>query len=435
MAAGQTLDVTLPAAGARSTPPTVDPAMAVLLACLHQDSRLLTVDRLGDLDERDWDRLLNLSAAHSVQGLINQRLYDPAVAPRVPANVQRDLHDAARQTAAWMLQAQAQIAELVRGFATTSIRVIVLKGAHLAQTVYANKTLRTMQDIDLLVPREALQPATDIALALGYAPIRPFTVDQEAAAKPHIARLTRPESLDVEIHWNITAPNEIYSIDPGDLWARAVPVDFATCHGLGLSAEHLLLHLCTHASYQHGFEFGIRSLVDVAATLRRFDTELDWELAVRQCRAWRWQRGAGISLSLARELFGANVPSGVLDSLATDTDGAATDPEVIDTARVQILGEPSLYAESHYFSQFRTLPGFWPRARQAWGRIFLPRSEMARLHGRNLGLGSLAMLYVVRACSLTSRYARSAVGLLEGGPAPQGPADRRQQLRRWLSEG
>jgi hypothetical protein len=56
-----------------------------------------------------------------------------------------------------MLRAQTQIAELASAFAAASIRVMVLKGAHLAQVVYPNLTLRAMQDIDLLVSREHLE--------------------------------------------------------------------------------------------------------------------------------------------------------------------------------------------------------------------------------------------------------------------------------------
>ena len=435
MAAGQAVDLSHPAPVGPPTPTTADPALAALLACLHQDNRRLSVDLLVALPEDHWGRLLTHAAAHSVRGLVNQRLSDPAFASLVPATVQRDLRDAAHQTAARMLRARAQVTELANGFATASIRVIALKGMHLAHAVYPDQSLRAIQDIDLLVSRDDLQRASDLAHGLGYAPIRPFTVEQEAAAKPHIARLTRPESLDVEIHWNITTPNAVYSIDPVDLWARAVPVDIGGCQLLGLSPEQLLLHLCAHASYQHGFEFGVRSLVDIAVAVRRFDRALDWERVVGQCRAWRWQRGVGISLSLARELFGAAVPSDVLDSFAADTSGAAVDPEVIGAARVQILGEPSLYAESHHFARLRTTPGFRPKARQALGRIFLPISEMARLHGAHLGVGRLVMLYVVRACALIGRYAQSAVGLLKGGAAPTGAAERRQQLRRWLSEG
>jgi hypothetical protein len=107
----------------------------------------------------------------------------------------------------------------------------------------------------------------------------------------------------------------------------------------------------------------------------------------------------------------------VLDSLSADTDGAAIDPEVIDTARVQILEEPQIYAESHYFAQLRTLPGFWPKARHVWDRLFLPPSEMARLHAKSLGQGSLAAFYLARGCRLIGRYAQSTIGLLEGPPA------------------
>jgi hypothetical protein len=176
--------------------------------------------------------------------------------------------------------------------------------------------------------------------------------------------------------------------------------------------------------------------VDIAATIRHFGNALDWAVVERQCHTWRWQRGVGVSLSLARELCGATVPIAVLDSLDADTGGSAIDREVIDAARVQILGERQIYvqAESHHFAQLRALPGFWPKARQALGRLFLPPSEMARLHGRSLGVASLAVGYVVRACTLMGRYAPNVVGLLHGPRALPEPAARRQQLRRWLSE-
>ena len=418
MAAGQAPHLNPPAPAVPMVQTTHDPAMAALLACLHQDPQQLNEDLLAGLGEQDWQRLLALAAAHGIRGLIGHRLSDASVAMRVPTDVQQNLNEAGRQTAARMLRAQAQIAELTKEFAATSIPVMALKGAHLAQAVYPGLTLRAMQDIDLLVPRQDLERATEIALTLDYTPIRPFTVEQEAAQKAHVTRLVRPDSLDMEIHWNITAPNEIYAIDPADLWTRAVPVEFSGCRALGLSPEHLLLHLCAHASYQHGFEFGIRSLVDLATIIRRFGEGLDWAIIERQCRAWGWQRGVVVSLSLTRELFGAAIPGDVLDSLAADTGGTALDRDVIATARVQILGEPHLYAESHYFAQFRTLPGFWPKARHAWGRVFLPRSEMARLHGENLDSGGSAALYVARAFTLLGRYARSTVGILKGGGRP-----------------
>lgn len=47
--------------------------------------------------------------------------------------------------------ALAQPQELADVFATSSILITALKGAHLAQAVYPKLTLRAMQDIDLLV--------------------------------------------------------------------------------------------------------------------------------------------------------------------------------------------------------------------------------------------------------------------------------------------
>ena len=247
MAASQALNLSPPAPEVPTVQAPGDPAMAVLLACLHQDPRQLSADLLAHVGAKDWRRLLTLATAHGVRGLIAWRLSDTTVARRLPSDVHQALSDATRQTAARMLRAQAQVAELADAFAAASISVMALKGVHLAQVVYPNLTLRAIQDIDLLVSREDLERATEIALTLDYTPIRAFTVEQEATEKAHVTRLVRPDSLDMEIHWNITAPNAVYSIDPADLWTHAVPVEFGMCRTLGLSPEHLLLHLCTHA--------------------------------------------------------------------------------------------------------------------------------------------------------------------------------------------
>ncbi len=408
---------------------TRDPALTLLLACLHEDSRRLDAGALADLGEEGWRRLLTLAAAHGVRPLVCQRLADSKIAPHVPSEVQLTLKEAARQAAARMLRAHAQLAGLAAALTAEAIPVIVLKGAHLAQAVYASLALREMQDLDLLVPHEHLHRATAVVLARGYTPLRPFLVEQEAAAMHHVTRLVRPDALGVEIHWNITTPNKVYSIDPTILWKHAVPLQIAGSRMLGLSAEHLLLHLCAHASYQHGFEFGIRPLVDIAVTIRRFDGTLDWQSVAHQCRAWHWGRGVHVSLYLAVELLGAAVPNDLLDSLAADTDG-----NVIQAARVQILGEPHTYAESHHFARLRTLSGFRAKARHSWGRLFLPRSEMARLYAQAPGSAGIGVLYLVRAYALARRYAQRMVGLLSERPALVESSERRQRLRRWLSE-
>jgi hypothetical protein len=437
VAAGQTFGLSPPEQVAPTDPTIRDPALAVLLAGLHQDSRRLSLEQIAELDEEDWHRLLAIAAAHKVQGLLGQRLSEASVAGFVPSDVRESLSEAARQTAARMLRAQTQLAELASAFDVASIPVMTLKGVHLAQVVYPNLTLRAIQDLDVLVSREHLQRATDIARTLGYVPKRPFDVELEAAAKSQGPQLRRPESLDIDLHWNITEPNEIYSIDPADLWTSAVHLECGGCRTLCLSPELLLLHLCTHASYHHGFEFGIRSFVDIAAAIQRFGKTLDWAVVQRQCRTWRWQRGVGVSLSLARELCGAAVPSTVLDSLSADTQGATIDRKVIDAARVHVLGGRQIYlqAESRNFAQLRALPGFWSKARQARDHLFLPRSEMARLQGQSLGMGRLVVRYLVRAWTLMGKYAPSALELLHGPRALPDATARRQRLRRWLSEG
>jgi hypothetical protein len=56
-----------------------------------------------------------------------------------------------------------------------------------------------------------------------------------------------------------------------------VPVQIAGCDSLTPSPEDLLLHLCPHISYQNRFAFGLPPSCDIAETISRFDSTLDWQ--------------------------------------------------------------------------------------------------------------------------------------------------------------
>lgn len=149
MAAGQAVDLSSRPWLPPTTSAARDQALAALLSCLHRDSRRLSLEQLAELGDEDWRRFLSLTAEHKVRGLIGQRLSDASVSRYVPAEVRQALSEATRQTAARMLRAQTQVTELAGAFAVASIRVMALKGVHLAQAVYPNLTMRAMQDIDL----------------------------------------------------------------------------------------------------------------------------------------------------------------------------------------------------------------------------------------------------------------------------------------------
>ena len=150
--------------------------------------------------------------------------------------------------------------------------VIVLKGAALAETVYGDRSLRPMRDVDLLIRDEHLVEFEQHLATRGYvlgrewARARQWHRDHDY----HLAYYKRPDGLptaSVELHWHLESPLWPFHVDLEGLWMRAVPATVAGVRTKVLSAEDTLLHLCVHAC-KHKLTAGLRAYCDIAEVLR-----------------------------------------------------------------------------------------------------------------------------------------------------------------------
>ena len=411
---------------------THDPVRALLLACLHQESNRPDEATIDALDEAGWDRVGALAAGQRVRPLLYQRLTQHDLKTRVPERVWQALERTSRQTAARNLRVDVELAALARTLAADDIPLIVLKGAYLTQAVYKNAALREMNDVDVLLRQEHLHRAVDVLRARGYQPLKSFSVDLDAAVHHHVTRLIKPGTAAIELHWNITMPHQAYSIDPADLWRRAAPVAIGGATMLGLSAEDLLLHLCFHTSYQHRFEFGLRPFCDIAATIRRFQTEIDWHEVQRRSRDWRWGRGVHLALHLAAELVGAAVPVEVLTALSSVDD----DTDLFETAGAQVFADKvELNDVSEEFAKLRDGTNLWSKVGHLCRRIFLSQLEMKKRYSVGPYSPTFLLFYLVRLWDLMRFYGRMATRLLlKSEPELVKMAERKNRLRAWLIE-
>jgi hypothetical protein len=237
--------------------------------------------------------------------------------------------------------------------------------------------LREMNDIDVLARPADLTRIAAILSGMGYAPLAPICVDTTLKEGHHLPPIVKKGYAAFEIHWNLTLPNESYSIDPGCLWDRVVPVNIAGCDVLTLSPEDLLLHLCMHTSYHHQFAFGLRPSCDIAETISRFGSTLDWRTVTEQAVRRGWQRGVYLALLLAKELAGAEVPGDIMERLRP----ADMTKALFETVRNQILTDkgfavsvPGPFADLLESRRLRD------KIRIFWQRVFLPRAIIAPLY-------------------------------------------------------
>lgn len=254
----------------------------------------------------------------------------------------------APETAAWPRELRARLlatrqALLFRGvqqldalarasqlLARAGLRSLPLKGAALAEELYASVAERPMCDVDLL----ALEDFPAALRLLEASGLR--LVDRS----DHAAALASSDGLVLELHEAVTSCPGLFAARPESLWARSRA-------GVGQvprlpAPEDLLVQLALHAAFQHGLALTLVQYLDFRRLLER---PLDAGLAAAIARETGAEAALAVSLEAASMLVGARVPEAlraVLASALTRRDRAWLGAWLAQPARVLAPGSPPL---------------------------------------------------------------------------------------------
>ena len=201
--------------------------------------------------------------------------------------------------------------------AQEQIPTIVLKGAALAELVYPERALRSMGDVDVLVPKADLSKADRVLLSLGYTHTRELRNaewyrQQHHHLNPHVSKDRR---CVIELHHHIVVPTSPAQPPIENLWKRARKAQVASVTTRVLSPEDLLLHLCLHFWYV-GERATLRILCDAAETIDWHKGRLDWDLVLDSARSYQATKYLYYALWFAQRLLGAELPADVMRALA-----------------------------------------------------------------------------------------------------------------------
>ena len=404
----------------------------LLLACLHQDAGKISSDRLAALTYEEWQLLLSFTTQQHVGGLLYHRLKSRGWEAALPEELLQALRQVYLRNAARNLGLYGELKRIVSVLHAGDIPVVVLKGAYLAGVVYGNLALREMVDIDLLVRKTNLARAAGELQEAGYRPARPFWIEAICATSHHLPRFTKPGAVAIEMHWTIAPPTSPITVDLDGLWKRARPAVVKGIEVLTLCPEDLLLHLCLHTSFQHRFAVGLRALCDISETVRYYRDAMDWEQV--QLRSGQWGAGkcAYLTLRLARELVGADVPAGVLKALEPDD----LDPGFVTWARDRLLTRRgSTLPLSSNLVHIWEADGMRDKVVNFLKFTFPSREAMATMYPASPSSKRIYLYYPVRLVDVLLRYTRTAWRLLrrdEATIALSERQDRGNALVDWL---
>lgn len=286
----------------------------------------------------DWDLLVETARSEGVAPLLYHALNTAGWPEQMPAHLRRDLQATYYATAARNLLIYEELSRILT--ALSPLRVVVLKGAALADTLYPSIALRPMGDLDLLVPRQHLESAVQALQSLGY--------EREAGQDriPGFNRVVgfnvhlrggRRQPLTVELHWNLVAgdtdwrsPRMDWFWEQTEEWKTEVDnwSPSSSLHSpssaLQLTATAHLLYLAAHLMLQHGgAQARLLWFYDIHLLVSQWKSRLDWdELLDRACQ-FRWAAALHAALQGAQNRFATSLPNGFLDTLAEATDHQA----------------------------------------------------------------------------------------------------------------
>jgi hypothetical protein len=350
----------------------------------------------------DWRTAVEIAFHHGLAPIFFRSLKAGGGRAGVPADAWDRLRIAYFTAADRSLHLYRELRVVLESLRGLGIPVIVLKGAHLAETVYGDVALRPMYDADLMVRKADLSRTQEVLLGMGWYQHLSEDIEERCKWSDHLGIFYRRGSA-IEVHWNIEVPVSPFKLDGNGFWKRAQPVVCAGVEVLALSPEDTLLQLSLHATYHHCLEHGLRPLHDVAEVVRHYGPTLDWSLVVSRATGCGAEKCVGLTLRLSKSMLGAAVPEDVMEQLVP----GGIDQGLLETARRAVLGQVS-------FGRWTPQPLFtmWgaksigDRAKLFWNRVFLPRDEMAIKYPESEGAKHLHFYHLLRLRDIMRTYWR-----------------------------
>lgn len=385
---------------------TISNEYRLSLACARIDPN--TIEIRGILKEKplNWDYVMEYSIRHDIQPLLYWNLNQIDTDKEVPEKVMAILKKNYYQNVLHNMSIYDQLGIVLSAFINSGIKVIVLKGAFLAEIVYINIGLRSLGDIDLLIGKEDLQKAKKELAGLGYDyPVHPTMLHEilydKLDTNKEIHFTNQEKKILIDIHWDIIPSDIPHKIDINAFWNNAQSIKIAGIETLALSVEDLLFHLCLHLDKHIDDEcdnvapFQLKGFCDVAEVIKFYNGNINWKYLVQSSENCRIKYEMYQVLYIVNKFFGVLVPEDVLNDIRT----AQYDTDFEDIFRSLSALESSLkkkkrnkeQKEFSYINRVSKIDGIWNKLKFIFGDIF-PCKEFMIQH-YNIKKNNLICIY------------------------------------------
>ena len=189
---------------------------------------------------------------------------------------------------------------------------VALKGVDTLHRFYASFDERVLDDVDLLVPRDARDTAVAVLESAGWkGPDEPERTHWLRSSFELPLVSPGPVGVNFEIHWGLGQERR-YRIPIADVLARTVPVEVAGRPVRRLDDHDAVAHLLLH-HVQHYFDRRLKWTVELVRIASA--PGFSWDVVRERLRAWGGLGAASLALVHVRKLFPGLLPDAAFDAI------------------------------------------------------------------------------------------------------------------------
>jgi hypothetical protein len=291
----------------------VDPAVELLFAVVRQPRRLLSIS------PDQWNPLLRTARRTALSPRLAALVARAGIAGHLPARAREQLQAAEMLAVHHHRLLCWEMSRIRRALAGTGTPLVLLKGAAYVMADLPVAQGRLANDVDILVPREALDC---VERALGEHGWEPLAADKydDYYYRTWMHELPplrhRERGTVIDVHHTILPPTGRVRPDPALLFQAARPIGDGGYRVLG--PADMLLHSAAHLFQDGDLSGGLRDLIDLDIMLRHFGrNEPDfWQQLVPRARQLQLTGPLHYALRYAGRLLQTPIPEAVVAEAA-----------------------------------------------------------------------------------------------------------------------
>lgn len=267
---------------------------------------------LTELSHREWETLLGQARQARLISRLATHHVDTTGLAALPDGPRPHLESGLRLAERQQHEVRWEVDCIVRALRHVDVPVVLLKGSAYLLANLPPARGRLFSDIDILVPRDAVQRVEGALFAAGWICDERDPYNQryyrewmhEIPPLRHVHRNTY-----IDLHHTITPPTSRFPVDGKQLIADAVALK--AYPGLFvLSPTDMVLHSAVHLFTEGEFAHGLRDLLDMRDLLKTFSQQVDfWDSLLARAASCTLEVPLYHALFHVQRLFGDIVPN------------------------------------------------------------------------------------------------------------------------------